>query len=362
MRLLALLLVLCALLVPGAARAAACSPLNCAPSQFALAHGTMLAVRGSVDKPIRVIDLRTGRTLWRLPAGIVTGDVLVHQDGSLLTWFDAARGTRSGDRVLALRGTYSLVGTSQDASRAVLARTQRRSTTFAIVPRVGVERRIVLGGSTWSFDALRGSKLFLIRTLANGYQVRLYDLATDRLVPTPLKSPGESATIQGVPMQRASSPDGRFLFTLYVAGNGGAMIHQLDLAGGVARCIDLPGSGDFGSAVTWAIVPDPDGRTLWAVGAGYGRVVALDVATHRIRDSYAFQRANWVPNAGVAVLSPDGERIAYTDAEHIWFVDLAARKLVPGPPRTAIAFAYAPDQSRLWVVGRRSRVSSLPLP
>jgi hypothetical protein len=359
MKPLALVLVLGALLLPSAAHAAACSPLNCAPSQFTLAHGTMLAVRGSVYKPIRVIDLRTGHTLWRLPAGIVTGDVLVHADGTLLTWFDASRGTRIGDRVLSLTGRYSLVGTSQDASRAVLARTQRRSTTFAIVPPTGPQRRVVLGGKTWSFDALRGSKLFLIRTLANGYQVRLYDLATNTLVPTPLKSPGESSTIDGIPMQRASSPDGRYLFTLYIDGNGGAMIHELDLAGGVARCIDLPGSGDFGSAVTWGIVPDPDGRTLWAVGAGYGRVVAVDVATHRVRDS--FQRANWVPNAGVAVLSPDGARIAYTDAEHIWFVDLAAKKVVAGPARTAIAFAYAPDQSRLWVVGRRSRVSSLQL-
>jgi len=358
MRPLALLLCAGALLLPGAARAAACSPLNCAPSQFTLAHGTMLAVRGDVYKPLRVIDLRTGRTMWRLPAGIVAGDVLLHADASLVTWFDAARGTRIGDATLEQKGSFSLVGASQDGSRAVLARTQHRSTTFAVVSRAS-QRTVKLGGSTWSFDALRGSKLFLIHNLRNGYQVRLYDLATNTLGAAPLKSPGESATIEGIPFERASSPEGRYLFTLYIDGNGNAMIHQLDLARAEARCIDLPGSGDFGSALTWGIVPDPDGRTLWAVSAGYGRVVAVDVPHHRVRDTYPFQRAGWTQNNGVAVMSPDGERIAYTDAQHIWFVELAQRKVVAGPTRTAIALGYAPDRSRLWVLGQRSRLSSL---
>jgi hypothetical protein len=357
-RTIALLLCAGVLLLPGAARAAACSPLDCAPSQFTLAHGTMLAVRGDADKPLRVIDLRTGRTAWRLPAGIVAGDVLVHLDGSLVTWFDAARGTRTGDAVLAQHGRYALVGASQDGSRAVLARTQHRSTTFAIVSRTA-QRTVKLGGSTWQFDALRGDKLFLIRELQNGYQVRLFDLGADTLDPTPLKSPGEPATIAGIPFERASSPNGRYLFTLYLEGSGGAMIHELDLSGGLARCIDLPGTGDFGSAITWGIVPDPDGRTLWAVSVGYGRVVAVDVAAHRVRDAYAFRRGGWNQSNGVAVMSPDGERIAYSDAQHIWFVELAQRQVVAGPTRTAIALGYAPDQSRLWVLGQRSRVSSL---
>jgi hypothetical protein len=352
------LLALCALLLAGAARGAACSPLDCAPSQFTLAHGTMLALRVDVDKPVRVIDLRTGRTRWWLPAGVVTRDLLVHADGRLVTWFDAARGTRIADALLARRGTFSLVGTSQDGRRAVLARTQHRSTTFVVVsPRS--QRAVALGGRSWRFDALRGPRLFLIRTLRDGYQVRLYDLAARRLDPTPLRSPGEPATIPGIPFARASSPDGRYLFTLYLAGNGGAMIHQLDLARGEARCIDLPGSGDFGAATTWAIVPDPDGRTLWATSVGYGRVVAVDVARHRVRDTYSFDRATWTQNPGVAVVSPDGERLAYTDARHIWLVELARRRVVAGPSHVAIALAYAPDQSRLWVVGQRSRVSGL---
>jgi hypothetical protein len=139
------------------------------------------------------------------------------------------------------------------------------------------------------------------------------------------------------------------------------MVHELDLARGIARCIDLPGTGDYGAAITWALAPDPDGRTLWAVSAGYGRVVAVDVAAHSVRDAYAFAPAAWTQNGGVAVVSPDGERIAYTDAEHIWVVILAKRKVVAGAVHTAVALAYAPDQRRLWVVGQRSRVSPLPV-
>jgi hypothetical protein len=349
------------LLLPGAARPAGCSPLDCAPSQFVIARGALLATRQQVEAPVRVIDLRSGATRWRLPPGIVTGHQVVHQDGGLVTWFDAASGARIGSAMLRQRARFSLVGTSQDASRAVLARTQARSTTFAIVSRSQPEQIVKLRGKTWSFDALRGSRLFLIKSSAGGYQVRQYDLASDTLAGAALKDPGESATISGFPFARAASTDGRYVFTLYLGSSGGAMIHELDLVAGTARCVDLPGDGDFSAAVTWALVLDPDGRTLWAVSPGYGRVVAVDIAAHRIRDSYPFQRAGWAPNPAVAVMAPDGERIAVTDARHVWFVELAQRKVVAGANHVAIALGFAPDISRLWLVGERSRVSSLPV-
>src|SRR5581483_5148566 len=76
MKRLALPFLLLVLIVPGAAHAAACSPLNCAPSQFLFGNGTLLGFRSAVDKPLRVIDLRTGKTTSRLPAGIVSGNTL----------------------------------------------------------------------------------------------------------------------------------------------------------------------------------------------------------------------------------------------------------------------------------------------
>ena len=287
--------------------------------------------------------------------------MLVHQDGRLLTWFDAATGARDGDAVLQAHGMFVLAGVSQGGTQAVLARTQRRSTTFAIVSRHR-ERVVRLGGNRWTFDALSGDNLFLVRALRVGYQVRLLQLAAGVLERTPLKDPNEPATITGVPWSRTPSADGRYLFTLYVGPNGDAMVHVLDSRAGTAHCVDLPGVGDFNAATTYALVLDPDGRHLWAVSPRYGRVVHIDVVDHRVLDAYRFDAsAAWNTNVGIAAMAPDGERIAVTDGYHFWFVELARRKVVAGPSHVALALAYSPDLRHLWVVGERSRVTALPV-
>ena len=358
MKRLALVLAATAALAPAAAWSAACSPLNCAPSQFVVGGGALLAVRGGPDKPVRVIDLRTGRTKWWLPPGIVTRDTLVHQDGSLVTWLSLVRGTRGPDAVLRAHGVFTLVGTSQGARQAVLARTQRHSTTFAIVSPTR-QRLVSLRGGNWQFDALNGRDLFLIQQLRYGYEVRLYDLAANRLRPQALKDPNESALIEGIPMARAASPGGRYLFTLYIGGNGNAMVHELDTMAGHAHCVDLPGSGDFGAATTWAMVPSRDGSTLWAVNVGYGRIVAIDVAAHVVREHASFDGQTWIVNPGVAALAPDRKRLVVTDAQHIWFVSLRSFAVERGPSHVAVALAFSTDGRRVWGVGQRSRVFSL---
>ena len=130
---------------------------------------------------------------------------------------------------------------------------------------------------------------------SGGYQVRLVDLATGKLASSPLKDPHESGTIWGQPFSRLASPDGRFLFTLYLGSNGGAMMHELDLKAAKARCIDLPGTGDYGSASSWALSLAPDGRTLWAVSPGYGRVVGIDVAQPQGDDRLQHRHARLEP-------------------------------------------------------------------
>src|SRR5205807_1265271 len=165
---LGLVTVCCLTFATAAGRPAGCSPLSCSPSQVPLSHGRLLAMRpDGVWGIVRVLDLRTGATRWRLPAGPLAGHLLVHQDGSLLTWFDVATGARVGDAMLQVRGSFSLVGSSQDGSRAVVARNQTRKTknaTFAIVSPHG-QRVVVLGGNDWGFDALSGDKLYLLQYL-----------------------------------------------------------------------------------------------------------------------------------------------------------------------------------------------------
>lgn len=364
MKRLVVVAALAVLVAPGAAPASGCRPIDCAPSQVLLSGGNLLATRvAGIGGIVRVIDLRTGRTRAHLPPGMLEGGVLIHRDGKLLTWFDAATGARIGDAVFRQRGAFALVGASQDGRWAVLARTQAKRTTFALVSATSPARVLTLGSNRWEFDALSGGHLFLLQRFRSGYEVRLYDLVGGGLDPRPLKDARESALIGGTPWSRLLSGDGRYLFTLYIDGNGAAMVHELDLRSATARCIDLPGRGDFDKASSYALVADPDGRQLWAVSPGYGKVVAIDVAAASIRLAYGrrFITSGGVPGTtSAAVMSPDGERIAVALAGDVWLVGLAQEKVVRRMRHVTLALGFAPDNRVLWAVGERSRVSALP--
>lgn len=338
-----------ALLLPGAAGGAACSPLNCAPSQFSLAHGTLLGFRAGAARPVTVVDLQTGKTKWTLPAGITGRDLLVHQDGGTLAWYDASTGVKQYEVALP-SVKYRLAGVSQDGTRAVAFDAAGAVTKVAIVSRTSA-RTVELQRAQWQFDALNGNHLFLIRYLrTGGYQVRLYHLDTGRLDARPLKDPHESGTIWGAPFSRLASPDGRYLFTLYIGSNGGSMIHELDLKAATARCIDLPGTGDYGSATSWALVLSKDGRTLRAVGPGYGRVVSIDVRSRKVNGAFRIDLPYWNLGGGTrAALSPDGSRVAISDGETVAVVDLAARKIAErAAAKKTVALGYSPDGTTLW--------------
>jgi hypothetical protein len=348
MKRLLFVLVAAASLLPSAASAAACSPLNCAPSQFSLGGGSLLGFRERATAPVRVVDLETGKTRWVLPGGVTGGNLLVHKDGRTLVWYDAAHGTKVAG--VTLSHATSLAGASQDGTRAVVKRPSPGGTTFTVVSTHG-QRDIVVPGRTWDFDALRGDNLFLIRYLqSGGYQVRLAHVGSRKLEAAPLKDPHESGIIWGTPYSRLPSSDGRYLFTLYIGQNGGSMIHALDLKTAKARCIDLPGTGDFGAATSWTLQLSKDERTLWAVSPGYGRVVSIDVARRAVSSAFTVSLPGWNLGMGTAsALSPDGERIAVADNETVAVVDLTARKVAVRNPGRAIALGYAPD-GRLWTL------------
>jgi len=346
MRTLALA-VLLALGLPSAARSAACSPLNCAPSQFTFAHGTMAGYRTSAHGPVTVVDLRTGRAVHALPEGITAGRVLVHRAGRTIEWYDMRRGTRVATAPLVR--PERLVGVSQDGSRAVTLRLAPGGGTELTIVSRHARRALAIPGRDWDFDALAGDNLFLIKYLpAGGYQVRLLHLSTGRLEAAPLKDPHESGTIWGQPFSRLASPDGRYLFTLYISGNGAAMVHELDVHRATARCIDLPGTGDYGSAATWAL--ELRGRTLWAASPGYGRVVAIDVLRRTVTRTFRIDLPYWnVANGTRAALSPDGTRLALANQEQVAVFGVADGRLVRRDRSGAVAVAYSPA-GRLWTL------------
>jgi hypothetical protein len=346
MKRLVFILVAATSLLPSAASAAACSPLNCAPSQFSLADGSLLGFRARADAPVTVVDLQTGKTRWTLPAGVTGGNLLVHQSAGTLVWYDASAGTKVASANLAQVG--ALAGVSQNGRSAVVRRLSPGGTTFTIVSQNGQQRDIAVPGRQWDFDALRGDNLFLIRYLkAGGYQVRLAHVGSRRLEAAPLKDPHESGIIWGTPYSRLPSADGRYLFTLYIGQNGGAMIHALDLKTAKARCIDLPGTGDYGAATSWTLQLSKDQQTLWGISPG---VVAIDVARRAVTSAFRVTLPNWnLGNGTVSALSPDGTRIALADNQTVAVVDLTARAVAVRNPGKATALGYAPD-GRLWTL------------
>jgi hypothetical protein len=346
MKRLALVLTLLALAVPAAANGAACSPLNCAASQFTIAHGALMGFRAAVGKPVNIVDLRTGKTKFTLPAGVEARNVLVHLEGHAVEWYDLTTGERTQSVNVGME--YSLKGVSQDGTRAVLQYSDNGGAFFLVVSKDGAQTTLHADGKQWDFDALNGDNLFLIHYLqTGGYEVRLAHVASKTVDAAPLKDPHESGIIWGSPFARLSSADGQHLFTLYIGSNGGAMIHELDTAHATARCIDLPGTGDYGAATTWTM--QQRGNTLWAVNPMYGRVVAIDIKSRKVTRAFRISLTGWFLGKGTTgTLAPDGRHYALADGASVAVVDLASRKVASRTPGRAIAVGYSPDGASLW--------------
>jgi hypothetical protein len=160
-----------------------------------------------------------------------------------------------------VRGSYGIpgvgyggtgTGLSADRRTLVLERlasaSQPKRTTLAVLNArtLRVRTHITLPGY-FTVDAVspEGRWLYLThyRSFSNiyRYEVLAYDLAARRLLTTPIVDPREpDEKMQGVPLTRAVSPDGRWAYTLYERGTAAPFIHALDTVGRRAFCIDLP--------------------------------------------------------------------------------------------------------------------------
>jgi hypothetical protein len=193
-----------------------------------------------------------------VPAGEDTQLLRIDQDGGEITGTRAIEGDFTIPLV-ALDGTAS--GLSADGTtlamltpRTDFRRFPRPNTTFLIVDvgdreRMRPRERLTLRGD-FSFDALSpdGRTMYLVEYKSadyNDYAVREYDLTRGRLLDDPVQfshevAPGE---MRGLPMARATSPDGRWAYTLYNGGGRArdeAFIHILDTVDGISHCIELP--------------------------------------------------------------------------------------------------------------------------
>jgi DNA-binding beta-propeller fold protein YncE len=210
---------------------------------------------------------------------------------------------RDGGRVFAsgfLPGRFTIpvvaydgspAGISPDGGTLVLVRLRvafpRSRTTFAILDGWTLRVRSVTNlPGDFSFDAVSpgGSTLYFIEYLSpddpTSYAVRAFDTRTGKLVRQPIVDRTEpDEDMGGNPLSRATSPDGRWAYTLYDGARSAPFVHALDTVEREAHCIDLDalaGRGDL---------PDLrlriDNGSL-AVVSPTERVAVIDTATFQV--------------------------------------------------------------------------------
>ena len=249
-----------------------------------------------------------------VPAGRDTQLLRIDQDGGEVTGTRAIKGDFTIPLV-ALDG--SSAGLSADGTTLALItprtdfrRFPREETSFLIVDveqtgRLRPREPLTLRGD-FSFDALSpdGRTMYLVEYTSrdyNDYAVREYDFTRGRLLKDPVQfshevAPGE---MRGLPMARATSPDGRWAYTLYNGGGRArdeAFVHILDTVDGVSHCIDLP---DISGREAWNLQLQLDaGGGALGVQRG-GRVLAsMDTKTYAVTKP--------APNTAAAGSEPDG--------------------------------------------------------
>jgi len=116
---------------------------------------------------------------------------------------------------------------------------------------------------TYAFDALspNGSMMYLIQHQTtqdvNHYIVRGYDLRTHTLLPQRIADKTQSSWVmQGWAVTRTTSPNGRWVYTLYANPGGYPFVHALDTVKRVAHCVGLPWpatNGEQGAVYNFAL-------------------------------------------------------------------------------------------------------------
>ena len=84
-----------------------------------------------------------------------------------------------------------------------------------------------------------------------------------------------------IPITRATSPDGRFAYTLYDGAGEHPFIHALDTVGRTAVCIDLHGLMGRGDLYDLRLAVSEDGSTV-EVRGGSDAVAVVDTRTYEV--------------------------------------------------------------------------------
>jgi outer membrane protein assembly factor BamB len=370
-----LALVLVPASVASAHSAGGCPPSSCAAQSVTFAGSRLLYVRPSgTIGPLSAYDLSTGQRRFALGRGLLSGDgsrfftasALPHR--TTIARYDTSTGRLLGASSIA--GRWWLAGISANGRWLALAASEPgRGMTKVVVystDRHAVVRTMPLRG-WWEVETVSndGRRLFLIQHLSTSYVVRLYDVAKGALRPGSLKVKGENAQMVGSAWGSVGSPDGSWLLTLYIHGDGeSAFVHALDLQRAYARCLDLPAGdrADFVSLSQYVFVLSRDGTTLYAANPVLGVVAKIDLAQGAVEQTTRFRGAPSTSGASAAIgaMSHDGRTLYFSTGGAIWAYDAAFGR-VRGPYAAGriAGMGFSPDDRRLYVVRASGSVAAL---
>ena len=113
--------------------------------------------------------------------------------------------------------------------------------------------------------------------------MRAFDLDTGRLLAQPIVDPREpDEQMRGYPITRATSPDGRWVYTLYDGAVSHPFVHALDTVGREAVCIDLDALAGARDLYDLRLdLAGGGGRNLVVRGGDEAVLATIDLATHR---------------------------------------------------------------------------------
>jgi DNA-binding beta-propeller fold protein YncE len=289
------------------------------------------------SQQLSVIDSRSHSVDLNMPLGTPSPDWthLYTLNGALLVDLDPQTGATL--HTLRLPGYYQLPpadsagvpgGLSQNGQWLVLESHSVANTSGLLLVDTSYAKppsQIDLNGD-FTFDAVSndGDRIFLIEHVSKThYFVRRFDVRIGNLDPNVIfdKSDGNPA-MAGLRLSGMASPDGSFLYSVYIRQDKSAFIHALSLGDlGIAYCIELPGSGP------WSLALSADGTHLYAAN-GAGGIVA-DVAINGNAPP-AIARVSQIgggrggESRGGAVLSTDGKTLVIGGPTGLVWVDTAS--------------------------------------
>jgi hypothetical protein len=258
----------------------------------------------------------------------------IGRDGSLRSWPEFV-----GSYGIPAVNFNEPTGLSRDGRTLVLQSTTFSAPTDFLVmdTRTGRARDVFGLNGYYSFDALSpdAAKLYLVQHVdavnISRYVVRAYDLRTDRLLPGRIADRTQKSWVmEGEPVTRATTADGRWVYTLYQNPGGTPFVHALDTVRGVAHCIGIPWRTNDQSALghlvltpksgalavdwktgkhwlrvdttTWRVTAAPSGGFPWRYLALLLLAVPLGLLVRRVRATWRLSARS--PSVGTGAASP----------------------------------------------------------